>query len=86
MDTYKTEAQQALNKIFTRIYEGDDGEIVVVVGTRAGIEEQEYVETEFVFEDGELVQAHIGAAGLDFINRVPQVQASADDLLKELGL
>lgn len=86
MDRYKTEAQQALNKIFTRIYDGDDGEIVVVVGTRAGIETQEYVETEFVFEDGELVQAHIGAAGLDFVSRAPQVQASGDDLLKELGL
>ena len=63
MDTYKTEAQQALNKIFTRIYEGDDGEIVVVFGTRAEIEEQEYIETEFVFQNGELVTAHIGVAG-----------------------
>ena len=86
MDTYKTEAQQALNKIFTRIYEGDNGEVVVVVGTREHCGLQQYVETEFVFKDGELVQAHIGTAGLDFINRAPQVQASGDDLLKELGL
>jgi hypothetical protein len=86
MDTYKTEAQQALNKIFTRIYEGDDGEIVVVVGTRAGIETQEYAEAEFVFQGGELVTAHIGAAGEDFIAKTPQTEMFARDRLKALGL
>jgi hypothetical protein len=55
--------QQALAEIHTRTYWPDDDTCVVVVGTRAGIETQKYVETEFVFQDGELVQAHICAAG-----------------------
>ena len=80
-----TEAQ-ALSQIHTRTYITDKDQVVVVVGTREHCGPQQYVETEFVFKNGELVQAHINAAGLDFINRAPQVQASGDDLLKELGL
>jgi hypothetical protein len=78
------EGEQALNKIFPRIYEGDDGEIVV--GTRSGIETQQYVETEFVFQGGELVTAHIGAAGEDFIAKTPQTDMFVRDQLKALGL
>lgn len=78
--------QRALSQIHTRTYWPDDHTLVVVVGTRAEIEEQEYVETEFVFQNGELVQAHIGAAGEDFIAKTPQTEMFAQDQLRALGL
>jgi hypothetical protein len=78
--------QQALAQLHTRTYWPDDDTCVVVVGTRAGIEEQEYVEAEFVFQDGKLVQAHIGAAGEDCVAKTPQTQMFARDQLRALGL
>lgn len=75
MDTYAAEAAaelQALSKIFTRTYIGDNGEVVVVVGTREHCGPQEYVEAEFVFEGGVLKAAHIGAAGDDCVAKTHQ--------------
>jgi hypothetical protein len=45
------------------------------------IEAQEYVESEVVFQGGELVHAHIGAAGKDFSTKTPQADRFARDLL-----
>jgi hypothetical protein len=81
-----TPEQQALSQIHTRTYEGDNGETVVVVGTREHCGPQEYVEVEFVFEGGVLKTAHIGAAGEDFIAKTPQTEMFARDQLKALGL
>jgi hypothetical protein len=48
------------DKLFTRTYQSDDAE-VVVVGNRRDIGDlvAEVVEAEFVFRDGELIEAHI---------------------------
>ena len=51
-----------MEQIHTRTYVTEDGVTVVAVGTRNGIEDTKpYVEAEFVFKDGELTGAHIGA-------------------------
>jgi hypothetical protein len=78
--------QRSVAQIHTRTYWPDDDTCVVVVGTRAGIETQKYVEAEFVFHDGELVTAHIGAAGEDFIAKTPQTDMFIRDQLRALGL
>ena len=63
---------QALNQIHTRTYEGDNGETVVVVGSREHCGPQEYVETAFVFDNGKLVKARISARGKEFVALTPQ--------------
>jgi hypothetical protein len=72
--------EEALNKVFKRSYEGEnDGEVIVAVGTRNtevpdGLTQAEdYVEAEFVFKNGELITAHIGAVGND-VAKVPQAK------------
>lgn len=45
------------NQLYTRTYEGDNGEEVVVIGNRKDISDpvENVLESEFVFRDGELI-------------------------------
>jgi hypothetical protein len=65
------------NQIYKRSYEGDNGEVVVVVGTREGIKTtHDYAEAEFVFKNGQLITAHILASGT-YVEKVPQCEVSS---------
>jgi hypothetical protein len=49
------------DSLYTRTYEGDTGETVVVIGNRRDIADPvtEVVEAEFIFRNGELLTAHV---------------------------
>jgi hypothetical protein len=49
------------DSLFTRTYQAEAGEEVVVIGNRKDISDNvlEVIEAEFIFRDGVLVDAHI---------------------------